>query len=71
MHFAALRHPLVGDVTYGADPALAQRLGLTRQWLHAVRLGFEHPASGTWLEVASEYPDDLQHALDELRATYR
>ncbi|MBN9326364.1 MAG: RluA family pseudouridine synthase, partial [Cellulomonas sp.] len=71
VHFAALRHPLVGDVTYGADPALAQRLGLTRQWLHAVRLGFEHPATGSWLEVVSEYPQDLQHALDELRSTYR
>lgn len=67
VHMAALRHPCVGDVTYGADPALAQRLGLGRQWLHALRLGFDHPATGRWTEVASTYPDDLQHAWDVLR----
>ncbi len=44
VHFAALRHPCVGDLTYGADPTLAARLGLTRQWLHARELAFEHPA---------------------------
>ena len=44
VHMAALRHPCVGDLTYGADPTLAARLGLHRQWLHARRLGFEHPA---------------------------
>ena len=43
---AALKHPCVGDLTYGADPTLAKRFGLERQWLHAVRLGFEHPDSG-------------------------
>ena len=43
VHMAALKHPCVGDLTYGADPMLAKRVGLTRQWLHAVRLGFEHP----------------------------
>lgn len=70
VHFAALRHSLVGDLTYGADPALAARLGVTRQWLHAVRLGFEHPATGEWLEVSSEYPDDLVAALETLRGAY-
>ncbi len=62
VHMAALRHPCVGDLTYGADPALATRLGLTRQWLHAARLGFAHPATGAWLELTSDYPDDLEHA---------
>ncbi len=62
VHMAALRHPCVGDLTYGADPALAARLGLTRQWLHAARLGFAHPATGAWLELTSDYPDDLEHA---------
>jgi 23S rRNA pseudouridine1911/1915/1917 synthase len=57
----------VGDLTYGADPTLAARVGLTRQWLHAVRLGFEHPDSGEYVEYESEYPTDLQHALDALR----
>jgi 23S rRNA pseudouridine1911/1915/1917 synthase len=68
VHMSALRHPCVGDLTYGADPKMAQRLGLTRQWLHAVRLSFEHPASGDWVEFTSPYPDDLQHALDLVEA---
>jgi len=68
VHMSALRHPCVGDLTYGADPKMAQRLGLTRQWLHAVRLSFEHPGSGDWVEFVSPYPDDLQHALDLVEA---
>ncbi len=68
VHMAAIHHPCVGDLTYGADPALAARLGLTRQWLHAVRLGFPHPATGAWLEVSSEYPADLRTALERLQA---
>lgn len=67
VHMSALRHPCVGDVTYGADPVLAARVGLTRQWLHAMRLGFAHPATGEWTEVTSDYPDDLAHALEVLR----
>ena len=67
VHFAALRHPCVGDLTYGADPSLAARIGLTRQWLHAVRLGFEHPSTGQWVEVESTYPTDLADALAALR----
>ncbi len=43
VHMAALRHPCAGDRLYGADPVLAAHLGLTRQWLHAVRLGFRAP----------------------------
>ncbi|WP_035812394.1 RluA family pseudouridine synthase [Jiangella gansuensis] len=66
VHMSALRHPCVGDLTYGADPTLSARLGLARQWLHAVRLGFEHPGTGEWAEFSSTYPDDLQHALDQL-----
>lgn len=68
VHFAALRHPLVGDRTYGADPVLAQRLGLSRQWLHARSLGFAHPDDGRAVTYTSDYPDDLAHALDVLRA---
>ncbi|GAA1144528.1 RluA family pseudouridine synthase [Nocardioides aquiterrae] len=67
VHMAALKHPCVGDLTYGADPSLAKRLGLQRQWLHAVRLGFEHPDSGDYVEYESTYPDDLAHALDVIR----
>ena len=65
VHMAALRHPCVGDGQYGADPVLSARLGLSRQWLHAVRLGFEHPDGG-WVEFESPYPPDLRHALDVL-----
>ncbi|GIG38563.1 RluA family pseudouridine synthase [Cellulomonas phragmiteti] len=70
VHFAALRHSLVGDLTYGADPALAARLGVSRQWLHAMRLGFEHPGTGEWFEATSEYPDDLVAGLETLRGAY-
>ena len=67
VHMAALRHPCVGDLTYGADPVLATRLGLTRQWLHARELAFAHPATGAELRVTSPFPADLEHALDVLR----
>ncbi|MER5260799.1 RluA family pseudouridine synthase [Actinosynnema sp. NPDC002837] len=68
VHFSALRHPCVGDITYGADPVLAKRLGVTRQWLHARTLGFHHPADNQWVSFTSEYPDDLAAALEFLRA---
>jgi 23S rRNA pseudouridine1911/1915/1917 synthase len=68
VHFAAVRHPCVGDLTYGADPRLSARLGLQRQWLHARRLGFVHPATGEQVEFDSDYPPDLARALDILRA---
>jgi 23S rRNA pseudouridine1911/1915/1917 synthase len=68
VHMAALRHPCCGDGLYGADPVLSRRLGLTRQWLHARSLGFEHPATGEWISVTSPFPEDLQHALDVLDA---
>ncbi|QTE30667.1 RluA family pseudouridine synthase [Pengzhenrongella sicca] len=71
VHFAALRHPCVGDITYGADPTLAAKTGLKRQWLHAVRLGFEHPGTGQPLLVSSTYPPDLEAALETLREPYR
>ncbi len=67
VHFAALHHPCCGDLTYGADPKLAKKLGLERQWLHARSLAFAHPADGRRMEITSPYPPDLQHALDVLR----
>lgn len=69
VHMQAIHHPCVGDPTYGADPVLAERLGLVRQWLHAVRLGFVHPGSGEPVQFDSPYPDDLARALELLRAT--
>jgi 23S rRNA pseudouridine1911/1915/1917 synthase len=68
VHMAAIRHPCVGDLLYGADPVLAAHLGLTRQWLHAVSLTFAHPADGVEVSFTSAYPPDLAHALDVLRA---
>jgi 23S rRNA pseudouridine1911/1915/1917 synthase len=67
VHFSAFRHPLVGDTMYGADPTLAAKVGLDRQWLHAVRLSFEHPTKGHHVEFTSEYPAELVQALEVLR----
>jgi 23S rRNA pseudouridine1911/1915/1917 synthase len=67
VHLAAQRHPCVGDAMYGADPTMSARLGLARQWLHAMRLEFRHPATGEIVGFESTYPADLQHALDVLR----
>jgi 23S rRNA pseudouridine1911/1915/1917 synthase len=67
VHMAAQRHPCVGDSMYGADPTITARLGLSRQWLHAMQLGFRHPATGEPVVFRSQYPADLQHALDVLR----
>ena len=67
VHFSAFRHPLVGDTMYGADPTLAKRLGLDHQWLHAVRLGFEHPITGDKVEFESSYPAELANVLANLR----
>lgn len=68
VHMSALHHPCLGDLTYGADPVLATRVGLLRQWLHAVRLSFDHPTSGTWVTFESPYPADLEQALAVIRA---
>jgi len=63
-HFAAIGHPLAGDSTYGGE----DRHGLGRQFLHAHRLAFEHPASGERLELVSELPADLAAALADARS---
>jgi len=68
VHFAALRHPLIGDLMYGADPVFAKSLGLTRQWLHAHRLTFLHPADGQERSYISAYSADLEAALASLRS---
>ena len=68
VHTSAMRHPCAGDLTYGADPVLAKRLGLQRQWLHAVRLTFDHPGSGERVEFTSPYAPDLAHALEIVSA---
>ena len=67
VHMSALHHPLVGDPLYGADPTLAERVGLIRQWLHAMELTFVHPATGREVTYTSQYPSDLAQALEALR----
>ena len=64
VHVAAIKHPCCCDPLYGADPTLARKLALDRQWLHAVGLGFEHPGTGAYVHFESQYPEDLQRALD-------
>ncbi len=66
VHMAAMRHPLVGDTTYGADPTLAQRVGLSRPALHAARLEIAHPATGELVVVESPDPPDFVEALRRL-----
>jgi 23S rRNA pseudouridine1911/1915/1917 synthase len=68
VHMSAIRHPCAGDRLYGADPVLAAHLRLDRQWLHAVQLGFAHPADGRHVEFRSDYPADLRSVLDILAA---
>jgi 23S rRNA pseudouridine1911/1915/1917 synthase len=70
VHFSAFRHPLVGDTMYGADPKLAAKLHLDRQWLHAMRLSFTHPITGEQVEFESQYPAELETALDILRSAH-
>ncbi|WP_240670088.1 RluA family pseudouridine synthase [Actinoplanes solisilvae] len=67
VHFSAMRHPCVGDLTYGADPTLAARLRLNRQWLHARELSFLHPRTLDEVRFVSDYPDDLKDALSVLQ----
>ena len=67
VHFSAFKHPLAGDTMYGADPTLAAKLGLDRQWLHAVELSFVHPTTGEIVTFKSEYTPELVRALEALR----
>lgn len=67
VHFSAFKHPLLGDTMYGADPTLAARLQIERQWLHAVRLSFMHPTTGEEVSFESEYSQDLAEVLERLK----
>jgi 23S rRNA pseudouridine1911/1915/1917 synthase len=71
VHFSALHHPLVGDLTYGADPSLAQRLSISRPWLHAKDLAFNHPATGERISFTADYPADLTRSLSLLADNQR
>jgi len=71
VHFSALHHPLVGDLTYGADHTIADRLNVHRPWLHARELRLTHPVSGEQLAFLSEYPQDLTRSLADLELNTR
>jgi 23S rRNA pseudouridine1911/1915/1917 synthase len=68
VHFSAFKHPLLGDTMYGADPTLASRLQIDRQWLHAMRLSFMHPTSGEEVSFESSYSSDLAAVLQRLQS---
>lgn len=67
VHMQAIGHAIVGDPTYGANPLLAKELGLKRQWLHAVSLGFTHPVTGEQVSFQAPLAVDLKDALTRLR----
>jgi 23S rRNA pseudouridine1911/1915/1917 synthase len=62
-HLRAIGHPVVGDPEYGTPGGL----GLERQFLHAARLRFDQPSSGTEIDVSSPLPEDLRAALERAR----
>ena len=66
VHMSAIRHPCVGDTTYGADPTLGSRLGLSRQALHAARLAIDHPRTGERMAFEAPDPPDFATALARL-----
>jgi 23S rRNA pseudouridine1911/1915/1917 synthase len=63
VHLAAIGHPVCGDRQYGGGPC-GQRLGLTRQFLHATKLVFTHPVTGETVLCESNLPVDLHHASE-------
>lgn len=70
VHMAALHHPCVGDVFYGADPVRAKALSLERQWLHAREVTFKHPRTEELVRVVAPYPKDLESSLALLRGQH-
>lgn len=60
VHLTSIGHPLVGDTTYGGRRPV---LGLTRPFLHAAELTFEHPATGETVAFESPLPADLTDLL--------
>ena len=75
VHLAWIKHPVVGDETYGggrdktiADPRLRARVAaLGRQFLHAERLGFHHPADGEWMSFTAPLPPELSEFVEALQ----
>jgi len=68
VHLSSVGHPVVGDRAYGGSGDLARSLGLSRPFLHAWRLAFEHPMRGERVELEEPLPEDLAAALERARA---
>jgi 23S rRNA pseudouridine1911/1915/1917 synthase len=72
VHFSAMKHPLVGDVLYGASSQLhagkTELPPLGRQFLHAAKLRFPHPRNGKWVEARAPLAPDLRDFLANLAA---
>jgi 23S rRNA pseudouridine1911/1915/1917 synthase len=68
VHLSSIGHPILGDRAYGGAGELARRLGLSRPFLHAWRLAFDHPATGERVEFEEPLPDDLVSALERARS---
>jgi 23S rRNA pseudouridine1911/1915/1917 synthase len=69
VHLSSLGHPLVGDTLYGAPAEMKSRtgkIGLTRNFLHAAAIRFEHPRSGESLSFSRELPAELQEFLQQV-----
>ena len=64
VHMSHIRHPLLGDELYGP---VKNKLGASRQMLHAGVLGFVHPSSGEYMEFESPLPYDFRKVLNKLR----
>jgi 23S rRNA pseudouridine1911/1915/1917 synthase len=66
VHLSSAGHPIIGDRRYGGGGGHADRLGLTRPFLHSWRIAFDHPITGARIEVEEPLPADLRRALDRL-----
>ena len=67
VHFASLRHPILGDRVYGGPTSILDAVPVARQMLHAERLGFVHPEHGTTVEFSAPIPADMERILEILR----
>lgn len=69
VHCASIGHALLGDPVYGRTPkalrTILERIGFTRQALHAAELGFDHPVSGEKLAFSADLPPDMRELIDE------
>ena len=70
VHMSYLGHPVLGDKTYGGKTVLKTEGGdltVSRQMLHAKRIGFQHPGHGKPVEFAAPLPEDMRRVLEILR----